>query len=123
MNLGQAASEGASRVSSDTANGFARAVTLVAPDALTYEIQGLFTDVSQQIDLDTGMNISGRYASIVLHNAVLSSVGAGTPYGERDAAKRPWLVRVPSRGTFKVTDTRPDHIMGLLVCVLEVFEE
>lgn len=121
MHLGQAAAEGARRVSEDTTDGFARALVLVAPDGVEREVKGLFNNVFAPIDMNTGLAFSGSYATVVFAFAHLHGLSVPIPWGERDPTKRPWLVKLNGQA-FKIAQTENDHEMGLLSCVLELHE-
>ena len=99
-------------------------VTIVAPDGVSQSLIGLSTDIAQIIDPDTGMVISGRMASIALRISTL--IFATLPEGVADQTSKPWLVWFEDVNgnpyTFKVKESNPDRAMGIVVCILELYQ-
>jgi hypothetical protein len=102
--------------------GFGWPITLVPPAGRSLELVGLSTDVSEMIDPETGMAVSGRVASIALSIAVLEEHGVGIPTAVPESNQKPWTVTFRDIGgcswTFKVREAKPDRALGIVVCML-----
>lgn len=107
-------------------DGFSSCIELRAPDNTAVEIRALVADVSQTIDPQTGMAVSGRVASVALPLAELAD-WPGLASGVVDTDKKPWVVRMPdvtgAVTVFRVREARPDRVLGVLVCLLEPYKE
>jgi hypothetical protein len=103
-------------------SGFGWPITLVPPAGRSLDLVGLSTDVSQMIDPETGMAVSGRTASVALSIEVLHEAGVGIPVAVPETNQKPWTVVFKDIGgcewTFKVRESKPDRAMGLVVCML-----
>jgi len=101
-------------------------VTVTAPGGSPTVLVGFTNDVAAVIDPDTGIEVTGRKASVVLRIASLTSAGLGLPKGIQDATSAPWLVSWTDVDgtvwTFKVTDAHPDLTVGIVVCHLEGYQ-
>lgn len=111
----------------DDVMGFGWAISVTDPDGTSRPFIGYSTDIGQVIDPDTGVVLSGRVASVVLNLKSLKDVELEIPEGISDSAKKPWLIRFDDiNGTshlFKISETNPDRAMGIVVCLLELYEE
>lgn len=102
-------------------------ITLQSPDGRFAELKGNSQDIGHQVSTETGMFISGRTCTVVVHLADLAAVNMA-PKGESDAGgKKPWVVKyveTVSRAehTFKVTSTEPDRTIGALKLILEFYK-
>jgi hypothetical protein len=108
----------------ESLTGYGWPVTVTNPAGVSASLVGLVNDIGSAVDLDTGLTVGGRTASVALRLASLSSLG--TPIGVADGTLKPWIVEfetidgVPRE--YKVTETRPDLTLGLVVCALELYE-
>ena len=110
----------------DSDTGFGWAITVTDPDGVSGDLTGFSDDIAQSIDPDTGLAVSGRTASVALHFTSLSDEGLGIPVAIADSTKKPWIVEfddiVGESYTFKVSESIPDRAVGVVVCLLEVYE-
>ncbi len=109
----------------DVDMGFGWGITVTDPDGTTGDLKGFSNDMAQMIDVDTGLAISGRTASVAIHFTSLSEAGLGLPVAIADKTKKPWIVEfndiVGNSHTFKVSESRPDRAAGVVVCLLECY--
>lgn len=114
------------------AHGFRWPVVIVSPTGQTVgdpnPFYGFSDDISAVIDPETGVLVSGRLASVALRISALQAAGLATlPEAVADQAGKPWLVRFNdingSAHAFKVRQSLPDRALGLLVCILEGYDE
>jgi hypothetical protein len=98
---------------------------LTDPDGLSATVRGLYRDIGQSIDPETGITVVGRTASVVVSRAALAAVGLDVPAGVPQRDRKPWLAEVTSRSgdvlVFKVANRMPDEL-GTVVLQLEVYE-
>lgn len=108
----------------DADGGFGWAVTLTNPAGTSEPMTGLSTDISQMIDPETGMLITGRSATVSLRLSSIP-VAMGEPEGVPDADAKPWTVEFNDIGgtshLFKISSAQPDRAIGTIVLVLEVY--
>jgi len=107
-------------------NDFGWPVTIIDPDGLSKSLVCYSADISQAIDPDTGVVVSGRSASIAISISSLTEAGfAGLPEGIADSSSKPWRVNFDDTAlnsyTFKVRESNPDRTAGLVVCYLESY--
>lgn len=112
----------------DRDEGFGWDVTVVAPDATEANLTGFTADIGTTIEPETGEMVSGRRASVALHILDLQDADLGIPVNVPDAAGMPWVVRFldfdgVTLRSYKVIDTMPDRAIGVVVCILESFQE
>lgn len=107
---------------------FGNPVTVTDPDGFqgTEQLHGRTTDIGQLIDPDTGQGVSGRHASCTLRMASLTAAGfTSLPVGIADATGKPWLVAFAGVSTplqtYKVSQSRPDRALGVVVMILEAW--
>ena len=110
----------------DTTTGFGYPIVLTDPDGNSGAFTGFSDDISQIIDPDTGQAVSGRLASIAIRISQLYLKGLGMPKGIADSSSKPWIVEFDDINgnpyKFKVDQSNPDRALGLLVCLLELYE-
>jgi hypothetical protein len=110
----------------DTETGFGWEITITDPDGVTGDLEGFSNDIAQMIDPDTGLAVSGRTASVAVHFASLSAVGLELPVAIADESKKPWIVEfndiIGNSYTFKVSESNPDRAAGVVVCLLECYD-
>lgn len=108
------------------AAGFGWPVTVKPPDGRVLELVGLSTDVSEMIDPQTGIAISGRTASVTLSTKAFEDAGFPIPRGVAEESGKPWIVTFNDIGgkphTFKISEAKPDRAIGSVVCMLEVYK-
>ncbi len=125
MNLALQAAADLIAIVGDSAAGFGWPITVTDPNQLTATLTGFRTDISQEINPETGQLVSGRTASVALPIASLALAGLGVPRGIADKTSRPWLITFSDLAgvphTFKVSEARPDETLGLVVCMLEAW--
>lgn len=111
----------------DEDTGFGWPISLTDPAGNTAPLTGFSGDISEMIDPDTGMYVSGRQAFIVLRNSSIYAAlpGSGLPVHIANSQARPWVVTFDDINglpyTFKVSDSMPDRTIGLTKCALEVY--
>lgn len=126
MNLRLQAAADLQAILSDTANGFARALTVTPPVGAPVALTGLWTDVGMSIDPNTGMMVTGRKASVSIARAALRAAGLADPKGVADSASKPWVISyVELDGVtttrWKVSDVAPDRGLDIVTCMLEKY--
>ncbi len=110
----------------DQDEGFGWPITVTDPDGVSATLSGYSTDISEQMDPETGMAVSNRVASVAIQIKALTDAGLGIPKDIPDAASRPWRVTFDdidgNEHTYKVSEGRPDRAIGLVVCILEAYK-
>jgi hypothetical protein len=127
MGLRQIAETDLGKILEDNTHGFGWSITMTNPaGTIVSGLIGYSNDISQIIDPDTGQAVSGRSASISIRIGLLTSNGLGLPVGISDATIKPWLVSFDDINgntfTFKVLKSDPDRALGLVVCLLELYQ-
>jgi len=109
----------------DGTTGFGWEITVIDPAGTPAILTGFGNDISQLIDPDTGVAVSGRQASIALPISALTAAGLGLPRAVADGAESPWIVEFNDVGgtphVFKVSESNPDRALGIVTCVLEAY--
>lgn len=125
MNLRELAELDLGAILEDGAFGFGWSVTLTNPDGATADFTGFSNDISQVIDPDTGLLVSGRLASVALRISSIYAADFLMPRGIADENIKPWIVEfndINGRAyKFKIRTSSPDRALGLLVCTLEAY--
>lgn len=104
----------------DSASGFGWPLVLTSPAGVVRNVTGFRTDVSEQVDPETQVIVSGRQASVTISLASLPELPAAVP----ERSRRPWLVAFADvttgeTHTFKVVEVLPDRALGVVVLRLE----
>ncbi len=106
--------------------GFGFDITVTDPSGTTADLVGFSNDISQVIDPDTGMIVSGRAASVAIRMTSLNTVFSNVlPVGISDASSKPWIVEFldiagfPHK--FKVIKSNPDRALGVVTLLLDVY--
>jgi len=111
----------------DADTGFGWPITVTDPNGSTAEMVGYSDDIAQAVDPETGMAVSGRFVSVALRISSLIAAGVGLPRGIADAKIKPWLVAFNdingAAHLFKVAQSNPDRMLGVVTLALEVYAE
>lgn len=110
--------------------GWNASIVLTDPAGVEKTLAGQSSDISQLIDPDTGTAVSGRLATVSLRiSSILSSTPGPAltlPRGIADTTGKPWLVAwTDTQGeahTFKVAQSNPDRMLGVLILILENYK-
>jgi len=124
--LRQTASEDLTYILEDLM-GWSWPITITNPAGLSKPIQGFSNDISQVIDPDTGLVVTGRSASIAVSKTTLINAGFLVfPEGIADTSKKPWVVEfadnIGKSNKFKIVESTPDNTLGLIVCLLSIYK-
>ena len=110
----------------DNTFGFGYPVVLTDPTGVVIPLTGLSNDISQVIDPDTGVAVSGRLATAALNINDIIAAGLTLPVGIADSKIKPWLITFAdingNVNTFKVSKSDPDRAIGMLICTLEFYK-
>mgnify|MGYP000601476612 CR=1 FL=1 len=127
MGLRQNASADLKSILENDQTGFAHDIVLIPPVGDEIALKGTTTNISSIIDPDTGQLVSGNYVEMSL---VMASVYASTPdlpKAEPSANKKSWKAKFSNisgvENTYRIIETLPDKELGVLVCILESFNE
>lgn len=127
MNIRQLAEQDLSVTLEDAETGFGWPVILTDPDGVSVNITAQSNDVSQIIDPDTGVAVSGRQCAAVMRLSSLYALGVGIPKGVPEPDRTPWLVQFPDINgipyTFKVEYSDPDRTLGTVTLILGVWDD
>jgi len=111
----------------DGAMGFGWPITLKDPTGTTANFTGYSGDISAMFDPDTGVPVSGQLAHVALRLSSLNAVPFELPRGVADESSKPWVVTFDdidgTARTFKIKNSDPDFTLGVVVCILEVYED
>jgi len=106
----------------DSGAGFGWDVTVTDPAGVSVSLTGQSHDVGLTIDVDTGLPVSGRSCAVTLRISTIVSAGIAVPVGKPDQSVRPYLVMFNDINgtpyTFKVVDSIPDRVLGIVTLVL-----
>ena len=126
MSLRQLAETDLGVILEDSVTGFGWLITVTDPSGNAQPLTGFSDDIAQVIDPDTGQVLSGRLASVALRISSLTTAGLGLPQGTADATQKPWLIAFNDINgnafTFKVMQSNPDRALGLVSCILELYQ-
>lgn len=111
----------------DDVGGFSWAITITDPSLTVGSLKGLSSDISSLIDPDTGVSITGRYATCAVSYQALRAAGFATnPKGIVNSSTKPWKVTFNdiegTSYTFKVVRAEPDRAIGCIAMTLEAIE-
>ncbi len=110
----------------DAVTGFGFPITVTSPGGTTSALTGYSNDIGGLIDPDTGQAVSGRFASITLRISSLTAASLGLPQGIEDESLKPWIIAFDDISgnsfTFKVSESMPDRALGVVTCLLELYE-
>lgn len=128
MSLRQLAESDLGLILEDGVTGFGWPITITDPagNSGTGPLTGFSDDIAQIIDPDTGQAVSGRLASVALRISSLTAAGLTLPRGIADAGSKPWVIQFDDINgnafNFKVAQSNPDRALGLVTCLLELYE-
>jgi len=109
----------------DKDRGFGYDIILTDPSGTVRPLTGFSVDISQIIDPDTGIAVSGRLASVAIRTSTIIAAGLTLPRGIADAGIKPWIVQFNDINgnpfTFKVSQSNPDRALGLITLMLELY--
>jgi hypothetical protein len=126
MGLRDEQAAGAREFIEDAAAGFGWPIIVRDPEQRSAVLNGLARDISQIIDPQTGMVVTGREATVTLSIAALTAAGFSTlPKAVAEGGRFPWVIRFNDtegrRHTFAVREGRPNRTLGFVVCSLEAY--
>lgn len=127
MGIREIAETDLGKILEDSTYGFGWPIIVTNPSGLVKPLTGFSNDISQIIDPDTGQAVSGRLATVALRISSLTAAGfTNLPTGISDAASKPWLIKFDDINlnsfTFKIGQSDPDRAIGLVICILELYE-
>lgn len=126
MSLRQLAETDLGLILEDSSTGFGWSITVTDPAGTSRTLTGFSDDIAQIIDPDTGQAVSGRLASVALRTSSLIAAGLTLPRGIADSGSKPWVIEFDdingSAYKFKVAQSNPDRALGLVTCLLELYE-
>lgn len=106
--------------------GFGWPITVTDPLGTVGSLTGFSDDIAQVIDPDTGQAVSGRIASVALRISSLTAKGLGLPRGIANSDSKPWIIQFDDINgnafKFKVSQSNPDRALGVVICLLELYE-
>lgn len=123
MGLRAQAAADAKAILEDSVSGFGWPLTLTSPAGAATQLTGFATDVSESVDPETGVVVSGRQASVTISLLSLDAAGLGLPTAVVEKNRRPWLVTFAdvllAAHVWKVVEVMPDRALGVVRLVLE----
>ena len=126
MSLRQLAETDLGLILEDSSTGFGWSITVTDPAGTSRTLTGFSDDIAQIIDPDTGQAVSGRLASVALRISSLTAAGLTLPRGIADSGSKPWVIEFDDINgnpyKFKVSQSNPDRALGLVTCLLELYE-
>ena len=126
MSLRSTAEADTTRILEDGSTGFGWPIKLINPDDTEIELTGFTNDIHELIDPDTGVSVSERRVSIALSISAIEAEDIDIPYNVADENIKPYVIKFnDSAGTeqiFKVMESHPDRTVGMVTCLLEVYE-
>jgi hypothetical protein len=98
-------------------------ITLTSPAGVATIVPGFPTDVSESVDPETGVVVSGHQAAVAISLLALIAAGVEMPTGVVEKSRRPWLVAFTDATgeahTWKVVEALPDRTVALVRLLLE----
>lgn len=106
--------------------GFGWSITVTNPAGLSVpDLKGFTNDISQLIDPDTGQAVSGRLATVAIRITDLINASLALPESIVDTTSKPWVIEFNDINgnayKFKVNESNPDRGLGMVVCLLELY--
>lgn len=125
MGLRAQAAADAKAILEDSVSGFGWPLTLTSPAGVATLLTGFATDVSESVDPETGVIVSGRQASVTISLLSLGVAGVELPTGVVEKTRRPWRVTFAdvtlAALTWKVVEVLPDRALGVVRLLLEAY--
>jgi hypothetical protein len=125
LNLRQLAAADNVAILENEETGFGWPLTVTDPDGVSRPFTGMSGDISQIIDPETGVTVSGRLATVTISLQSIALAGMGVPKGIADIGRIPWVVQFDDiAGTphrFKVSESDPDRTLGYVTLILEFY--
>jgi len=125
MSLRTLAEKDMGAILEDGVRGFGYPITVTDPAGTIGNLTGFSNDISQLIDPDTGVAVSGRLATVALRISSLTTAGLGLPKNISNKSQKPWIIEFDDINgnpyKFKVKDGDPDRAIGLVICMLELY--
>jgi len=126
MGLRETAESDLGSILEDSSTGFGVPIIVTDPNGTIGNLIGFSDDISQVIDPDTGVAVSGRFATVALRISSLTLAGLDLPIGIADASSKPWQIQFDDINgntfLFKVSESNPDRALGIVTCQLELYE-
>jgi len=112
-------------VTLEGATEFGQSIVLTDPTGFTSvaPLLGQAQDIGRILDPETGVFVSGRFASVTLRLSTLTAVSgyASFPIGVPEKTSLPWTVSVAGE-LWHVLHTIPDRTLDVLVCILGFYQ-
>lgn len=126
MSLRSTAEADTTRILEDNDTGFGWPITLIDPSDLETELIGYSNDIHEIIDPDTGVSVSGRKVSVALSISSIEAANIPLPYAIADEKTKPFVIKFNDNAgnehIFKVMESNPDRTLGIITCILEIYE-
>lgn len=115
-----------SRMIVEDAAGFSQQLTITNPDGVVIELRGEVFDITEGIDVETGQAATVPRVSARVSAGRFTEAGLELPRGIADSKSRPWVLACTDAlgraRTYKVTESRPDNTLPVLILVLEIYK-
>lgn len=106
-------------------SGFGVDLVISTPDGLTTaDVRGLASSHNLNVDPETGLFVNSKNIHFSVPEAELTDLGYPVRVNNEVAIKGHLITFSDSAGisrTFKIDETMPDETLGLIVCVLGVY--
>lgn len=126
MNLRDMADRDLGFIMEDEKTGVGQPIFVTNPEGVRERFVGPANDISQMIDPETGMVVSGRTVSVSIRLSTLKLRGFETPRGIGNSRSKPWVIdfvdQLGEKHVFKVIDANPDRTIGNVLCILEEYK-
>ena len=121
----QAAADARAILEDDSGCGMGWPVEVIDPSGKRRPMLGFSNDISQVIDPETGVAVSGRLATVVLSQISFLEEFGALPVSVASTSRKPWRVEwldlAGALHSFKVSESNPDRTLGRVNCILEVY--
>lgn len=105
-------------------------LTIIDPNGYqsVNQIYGCSNDISQMIDPETGMLVSGRNATVTIRvNHLITEGYTDLPEVEHDSGLKPWVIKMDdlqgNTHTFTIRSAMPDKTVGIITLILELYDD
>lgn len=124
IGLRQQASNDAEAIMKET-YGFVWPCVITSPGLSSVSFSCRSNDIHITVDAGTGEIVTGRQASIAILISDLVDAGFTEIGSIAESTSKPWAVAfddINGRSyNFKVAETFPDYTIGIMICILEVY--